>query len=126
MDVFSVTIYLPILSVHLTAPVIVGPCGGDVAIAVLLDELAVTLVVLVRTLEAFAVLVHLDGRTVALAVFIGALELRTVSVSANAFAVYLTVLERAFKGVALLGGQLPAAVRLVVFPLTSIGGAALP
>ena len=78
---------------HLSVTTGVGATGNDGTITVLLHELAVTHVVLVDALEALAVLILLDGGTIALAILEDALELRTVGIAYDALPVGLSVLE---------------------------------
>ena len=78
---------------HLSVTTGIGATGNDGTITVLLHEIAVTHVILVDALETLAVLVLLDGHTIALAVLEDTLELRTDGIAYDALPVGLTVLE---------------------------------
>ena len=67
----------------------VDAAGNDLAIAVLLDELAVAYIIFIIAFETFAFLVFLDGGTIALACLEGALELRTVGIAGHTLTVDL-------------------------------------
>ena len=86
-------------------------------VAVFLDELAVTHVVGIGTLETDAVLVFLDGRPVALAVLHVAFELRAIGKVHDTLAVRLSVAEAAFDNITVLLRQLAASFSFVRAPM---------
>ena len=91
----------------------ISALADDATIAVFLDELAVTHVVGIGTLETDAVLVFLDGRSVALAVLHVAFELRAVGKAYDTLAVGLSVAETAIYNITVLLRQLATAFSFV-------------
>ena len=104
----------------------VDAAGNDLAITVLLDELAVAYIIFIIAFETFAFLVFLDGGAIALACLEGALELRTVGIAGHTLTVDLAILELSLEHVACLRRQLTLAIGKVSLPETHVLVAVLP
>lgn len=106
--------------------VLIYTLGSNLTIAVFLYESAIACILLIVALEALAVLVLLDTEALALAIVIDTLEAVAVGVMYHHVAIDISLLELAFKDVAVLLGQLSPTVLQVVFPAANIDVAILP
>ena len=104
----------------------VDAAGNDLAITVLLDELAVAYIIFIIAFETFAFLVFLYGRSVTLAILEGALELGAIGIAGNALALDLAVQELPLEHIAALGGQLSLTIGSISFPQANVLVTILP